>query len=128
MAPVTREIGNGHRSGLDVSPNSLAAAELASAIARRLGDELLMGRNAAEVISAAAERLAVEVISLGSHERPGPSKAVIGSVAHEVMARSARPVLVVRPPRDEGGRPQATIAGEAILGILATRLFSPYRG
>jgi len=44
----------------------------------------------------AAERLRVDAISLGSHGRGGLARALLGSVAEEVVRRSTRPVLVVR--------------------------------
>ena len=57
------------------------------------------GDKAAETIVQAAERLNVDAISLASHGRGGLARTLIGSVAQEVVHRSARPVLVVRRPR-----------------------------
>ena len=54
------------------------------------------GGKAAETIMQAAERLNVDAISLGSHGRGGLARALLGSVAEEVVRRSTRPVLVVR--------------------------------
>jgi len=49
-------------------------------------------------ICQAAERFGADLICIGSHGRSGLSKAILGSVAQDVMARSHLPVLVVRPP------------------------------
>lgn len=54
---------------------------------------------AAEPVTAvcqAAERFGADAICLASHGRSGLSAAVLGSVAQAVMARSPRPVYVVR--------------------------------
>ena len=55
-----------------------------------------------EAIVAAAERLDVDVVALASHGRSGLSRALLGSVAEQVVRRSPRPVLIVR------GRPSDT--------------------
>jgi nucleotide-binding universal stress UspA family protein len=49
-------------------------------------------------ICQAAERFGADLICIGSHGGSGLSKAILGSVAQDVMARSHLPVLVVRPP------------------------------
>jgi nucleotide-binding universal stress UspA family protein len=48
-----------------------------------------------EAILAAAERLDVDVIAVGSHGRSGLSRALLGSVAEQVARRSRRPVFIV---------------------------------
>lgn len=48
-----------------------------------------------EAILAAAERLDVDVIAVGSHGRTGLPRALIGSVAEQVARRSRRPVFIV---------------------------------
>jgi len=53
------------------------------------------GGKPAETIVAAAERLNVDAISLGSHGRSGVARAVIGSVAEAVVCGARRPVLIV---------------------------------
>lgn len=52
----------------------------------------------AKAICQAAERFGADVICLGSRGRTGLSATVLGSVAQAVIAKSRRPVLVVRPP------------------------------
>jgi nucleotide-binding universal stress UspA family protein len=61
---------------------------------------VLEGRSVAEAILAAAERLGVDLVALGSRGRSGLRRAVLGSVAEEVTRRSPRPVLVVGDPRE----------------------------
>jgi nucleotide-binding universal stress UspA family protein len=58
--------------------------------------EIARGPVVAE-ICAAAERLGVDVVCLGSRGESG-FKALLGSVVAGVLRESARPVLVVRPP------------------------------
>lgn len=54
-------------------------------------------RDPAEAICREAERFGADAICIASHGRGGLSKALLGSVAASVMARSRRPVIVVRP-------------------------------
>lgn len=53
------------------------------------------GGKPAEALVAAAERLNVDAISLGSHGRSGVKRAMLGSVAEAVVRRARRPVLIV---------------------------------
>jgi nucleotide-binding universal stress UspA family protein len=62
------------------------------------------GPSVAKGILAAAERLDVDVIVLGSHGRSGLGRALLGSVAEEVARHSTRPVLIARA-RVSAGRP-----------------------
>lgn len=64
--------------GTDFSEPAEHAANVAAALAKRLGTHLL--------------------ICIGSHGHSGLLAAAMGSVAQAVIARSTRPVLVVRPP------------------------------
>lgn len=59
--------------------------------------EVVSGRRVSEAISQAAERFKCDVICLATHGRSGLTKALVGSVAQEVLQNSARPVLLVRP-------------------------------
>lgn len=52
------------------------------------------GRIASEAILAAAERLDVDVIALGSHGRSGLRRVILGSVAEAVARDASRPVLI----------------------------------
>lgn len=54
--------------------------------------------DAGKAICEAAERFSADLVCIGSHGRSGITAAVMGSVAHAVIAHSPRPVLVVRPP------------------------------
>ncbi len=60
--------------------------------------ELVEHSNVATAICQAAERFGADLICISSHGRSGLSKAILGSVSQDVMARSQRPVLVIRPP------------------------------
>jgi nucleotide-binding universal stress UspA family protein len=57
---------------------------------------VLEGGKASEAIVQASERLNVDVVCLASHGRGGLARAVLGSVAQEVVRAAHRPVLVVR--------------------------------
>jgi len=57
---------------------------------------VIEGGQAATAIVQAAERLDVDVISLGSHGRGGLARAVRGSVTDQVTRHARQPVLVVR--------------------------------
>jgi nucleotide-binding universal stress UspA family protein len=59
------------------------------------------GHDPAEAIRAAAERLGVDAICMGSHGRSGLSELVAGSIAHDVSAHSRCPVFLVRLPARE---------------------------
>jgi nucleotide-binding universal stress UspA family protein len=54
------------------------------------------GGRAGEAVVQAAERLNVDVICLASRGRSGLARAVLGSVAQDVVHRARRPVFVVR--------------------------------
>ncbi|RKI55641.1 universal stress protein [Corallococcus sp. AB049A] len=60
---------------------------------------VLKGDDVAGVITQAAERYCVDLVCLGTHGRTGVGRAVLGSVARQVMARSDRPAVTVRMPR-----------------------------
>ena len=62
--------------------------------------EVTESREAADAISAAAERFGADVICIGSHTRPGFTAKVLGSVALSVLQGCRRPVLVVWPPSE----------------------------
>lgn len=57
------------------------------------------GKEVAGSLAQAAERLNVDAIVMGTQGRSGLKRAVLGSVTQALLARTDRPVLVVRPPR-----------------------------
>jgi nucleotide-binding universal stress UspA family protein len=57
---------------------------------------VLEGATWAEAILQAAERMSVDLVVLGSHGRSGVARALVGSVADEVVRGSSRPVVLVR--------------------------------
>lgn len=75
----------------------LAPAAAASR-AQRTEVHVLESRHAADAICQAAERMAVDMIVLGTHGRTGIAKAFLGSIAQDVLAKSHRPMLLARKP------------------------------
>jgi nucleotide-binding universal stress UspA family protein len=61
---------------------------------------VLQSSQPATAIRQAAERLAVDVICLGTRGRTRLAKIALGSVAEDVLANSRRPVLLARGPKD----------------------------
>ena len=59
------------------------------------------GHTIASVILAQADSLLVDLIVLGTHGRTGLRRAILGSVAEEVIRGSRVPVLL--PGRSDGG-------------------------
>jgi nucleotide-binding universal stress UspA family protein len=59
-------------------------------------EEIIESADAAQAIAQEAERFRADAICIGSHGRSGLAKAFLGSVAQGVMAKSKRPVLIVR--------------------------------
>ncbi len=58
--------------------------------------QVLAGDDTAEAITKYAPEVGADVIAVGTHGRTGLSRALMGSVAEQVVRRSDRPVLVVR--------------------------------
>jgi len=90
--------------GPPLSPAARAAAEsrlwslvppAAEAAGITTTVSVLEGRSAPEAIVAAAERLGVDLVAMGSHGRSGFKRAVLGSVADAVARQCSRPVLIV---------------------------------
>lgn len=93
--------------GVDLAPNERATieADLRALIPPEASGQgitthvsVVESRFIDQAIVAAAERLDVDVIAVGSHGRSGVSRALLGSVAEEIARRSPRPVLIVRAP------------------------------
>lgn len=55
-------------------------------------------RDVADALCALADRLAVDVMVMGSRGLSRAAAAVLGSTAHAVLSRSSRPVLIVTSP------------------------------
>lgn len=60
--------------------------------------EVVDGPDPAMAICQAAERLGADLICMASHGRSGMLQTLVGSVAQEVLRKSRRPVLLLRPP------------------------------
>lgn len=61
---------------------------------------ILASPDAARELRQEAERFGADVVCLGTHGRSGVTKVLMGSTAQAVLASSARPVLLVRPPAE----------------------------
>jgi nucleotide-binding universal stress UspA family protein len=72
-------------------PPEAAAHQIATYV------EVVPGRRVSEAICQAAERLGCDLICLATHGRSGLSKALVGSVAQEVLRHAPRPILLVHP-------------------------------
>jgi nucleotide-binding universal stress UspA family protein len=60
--------------------------------------EVVHRANASEAIRAAAARIGADVICMASHGRRGLRRAVLGSVAEDVVRNASGAVMIVRPP------------------------------
>jgi nucleotide-binding universal stress UspA family protein len=75
------------------------AAELAAADSHRVETAVRRGEAAFELL-AEARAAGADLIVMATHGRGGPARAILGSVAQDVLAASRVPVALVRP----GGR------------------------
>jgi nucleotide-binding universal stress UspA family protein len=62
--------------------------------------QILKRRDIATTICQYADCFGIEMICLGSHGRSGLTAALLGSVAQGVIARTRRPLLLIRHPPD----------------------------
>ncbi len=62
----------------------------------RVEPHILIHEKPADAIALEAERFGADLICIASHGRSGWAKTLFGSVAHAVVERSRRPVLVAR--------------------------------
>jgi Universal stress protein family len=76
---------------------------------------------AARAIVAAADEARVDAIVMSTHARTGPLRAVLGSVADEVMRTAQRPVLLVRHGIAEAPSPMEQPLRVAHAGPLRRR-------
>ncbi|MEF8816562.1 MAG: universal stress protein [Salinibacter sp.] len=83
-----------------VSADALEAVEIKEVVRRDV--------SAGPAIVNYATHAGVDLITLGTHGRRGPSRILLGSVAEEVVRRAEQPVLTVRGDADDatGSSPQ----------------------
>jgi nucleotide-binding universal stress UspA family protein len=94
--PAPRSLQEKYR---DVYERLMHLAPAAAAARGQLTEvHVLESHHPAEAICQAAERLSADMICIGTHGRSGIAKALLGSVTHEVIARSHRPTLLARAP------------------------------
>jgi nucleotide-binding universal stress UspA family protein len=87
-----REKANVAASLRALAPGDAAARDIKTRPA------VVEAKDVVEAILAEGDRVGANVICVSSHGRTGIVKAVLGSIAQDVVSRSHRPVLVVRPP------------------------------
>lgn len=63
----------------------------------RVEAHVVRGDDAATALAQCAARLGVDVICIASHGRSGITRALVGSVADQLLRATRRPVLVLRP-------------------------------
>jgi nucleotide-binding universal stress UspA family protein len=64
---------------------------------QRVQVHVVRGEDAAIALAQCAARLGVDVICIASHGRSGITRALVGSVADQLLRATRRPVLVLRP-------------------------------
>ena len=101
QGPVHRQFEAAHDKHAKAIAGKLRALIPAEAMALGISSEIEVPEHedAATGILQAAERLDADVICLGTHGGSGLMKSLLGSVTQKVMAKSLRPLLVVRPPK-----------------------------
>jgi nucleotide-binding universal stress UspA family protein len=92
-ADVATRLQEAARKGLD------AAVAARAGKGRPIASVLREG-NAWEEIRAVAEELHVDLIVIGTHGRRGIARALLGSVAENVIRTVKTPVLTIHGPRD----------------------------
>lgn len=92
-AEIASRIQDAGRTGLD------AAVSIRSSRGVPLETVLREG-NPAEEIRAVAEEMSADVIVIGTHGRRGLARALLGSVAENVIRTVTRPVLTIHGPRE----------------------------
>ncbi len=63
---------------------------------------VVAAENTAEAIVDRARRSGADIIAMGTHGRSGLARALLGSVAEDVVRRSPVPVLIIRPDKQGG--------------------------
>jgi nucleotide-binding universal stress UspA family protein len=102
-APIdlVRVVAGGGASGANAALESVELRlHRAGVPCRRLRTAVLeaRGRSVAETLLAYAEQSDARMLILATHARRGLDRLVHGSVAAELLARAAVPVMLVRPP------------------------------
>ena len=93
-ADIATQIANASRAGLD------------SAVSRRQGakvkiDGILRDGVAWEEINKVADEIDADLIVIGTHGRRGIARALLGSVAENVIRTAHHPVLTIHGPREK---------------------------
>lgn len=92
-ADIAARIQESARQGLDAAVNSRTG--------RGVKIESLLREGAAQdEIKAVAEEMGVDLIVIGTHGRKGLARALLGSVAENVIRTVKTPVMVIHGPRD----------------------------
>ena len=90
-----QRLGDKERGALEAQLRALIPGE-AEGLGITTHVSVIDGGDPAGAIAQAAERLNVDLITVGSHGRSGLGRAILGSVAQEVLHRAHQPVLVIR--------------------------------
>ena len=93
--PLEAPLGDEARATVEARLRALIPPE-AAAFGITTHVSVIDARHAADAIVAAAERLDVDLVAVGSHGRSSFGLVLLGSIAEEVARRSPRPVLIVR--------------------------------
>lgn len=97
--PVLPALDEARRNEIESKLRALIPAD-AEARGITTSVSILEGRSVPETLIAAAERLAVDVVVLGTRGRSGLKRALLGSVADTVARTATRPVLLVHPHQE----------------------------
>lgn len=100
QGPLDRDFEKQHAKYIGICQEKLRALIPAEAVVRGIQTEVevVEHADAGVGISQAAERFGADVICMGTHGGSGLLKLLPGSVAQKMLARSSRPLLLVRPP------------------------------
>jgi nucleotide-binding universal stress UspA family protein len=91
--PLEHALSVGERAGVEARLRALIPGD-AEVFGITTHVSVLEARFAADAIVTAAERMDVDLVAVGMHHRSGIERALLGSVAEEIVRRSPRPVLV----------------------------------
>ena len=92
-AEIASRIQDAGRTGLDAAVSARSSRGVPLETVLREG-------NPAEEIRAVAEEMQADVIVSGTHGRRGLARALLGSVAENVIRTVTRPVLTIHGPRE----------------------------